>query len=150
MLALQFANFFFANVSNPRFRDFLIQFSPTFLLLVKSPSAALAMKEPQYANYPLTHFDGMCQGAGVVTGWLVEGFLDLQKVDNALSRLVMKWPMLAGRLERTGVCRPIILLERPPTHLAEHTEKARSQSQSSPGTTSTHTRLVFAHLEGFR
>ena len=62
------------------------------------------MKEPQYANYPLTLFDGMCQDAGVVTGWFVEGLLDLKKVDNALSRLVMKWPMLAGRLERTGVC----------------------------------------------
>jgi len=66
------------------------------------------MKEPQYANYPLTLFDGMCQDAGVVTGWFVEGLLDLKKVDNALSRLVMKWPMLAGRLERTGVCLPII------------------------------------------
>lgn len=105
------------------------------------------MKETQYANYPLTLFDGMCQDAGVVTGWFVEGLLDLQKVDNALSRLVVKWPMLAGRLERTGVCFPIILFQRPSTYLAEHTEKARSQS--SPGSTPTYIRLVFAHLKEF-
>jgi hypothetical protein len=60
-------------------------------------------KEPQYAYYPLTLFDGMFHPAGVVAGWFVEGLLDLQKVDHALSRLVTKWPMLAGRLERTGV-----------------------------------------------
>lgn len=61
-------------------------------------------KEPKYAYYPLTLFDGMLHPGGVVAGWFVEGLLDLQKVDCALSRLVTKWPMLAGRLERTGVC----------------------------------------------
>jgi len=62
------------------------------------------MTEPQYAYYPLTHFDGMFHAGGVVAGWFVEGLLDLQKVDATLSRLVTKWPMLGGRLERTGVC----------------------------------------------
>lgn len=59
-------------------------------------------KELQYAHHPLTLFDGMFHSAGVVAGWFVEGLLDLRKVDHALSRLVTKWPMLAGRLERTG------------------------------------------------
>jgi hypothetical protein len=68
-------------------------------------------KEPQYAHHPLNLLSNMFHSAGVVTGWFVEGLLDLQKVDHALGRLVVRWRMLAGRLERTGVCLLIILLE---------------------------------------
>ncbi|KAF8959163.1 hypothetical protein BDZ97DRAFT_1667587 [Flammula alnicola] len=57
--------------------------------------------EKEYAYYPLTLFDGMFKDAGVVTGWFVEGLLDLTKIEAALHRLTMKWPMLAGRLEST-------------------------------------------------
>jgi len=51
----------------------------------------------------------MFQDAGVITEWLVEGLLDLQKVDHALSRLVMKWPMLAGRLQRNSSVQAFVL-----------------------------------------
>jgi len=107
-------------------------------------------EELQYAYYPLTLFDGMFHPAGVVAGWFVEGLLDLQKVDYTLSRLVMKWPMLAGRLERTGVCLFIILLEGSDIHLCVFTGKTRPESQSSLRFTSAYIRLVFAHLEEFR
>lgn len=56
-----------------------------------------------FASYPLTLFDGMMQGTGVTTGWLVEGLLDLEKIEGALHRLVSKWPMLGGRLEYNDV-----------------------------------------------
>ena len=59
--------------------------------------------EENFAYYPLTLFDGMMQGTGVTTGWLVEGILDLDKIESALNRLVSKWPMLAGRLEYIDV-----------------------------------------------
>ena len=62
------------------------------------------MTEAQYADCPLTLFDGTYQGVGIVLGWLIEGLLDLEKVDHALSGLVTKWPMLSGRLQGTGVC----------------------------------------------
>ena len=87
------------------------------------------MKEPEYAYYPLTLFDGMFQDAGVVTGWFVEGLLDLQKVDYALSRLVTKWPMLAGRLERTEVCHFIYYSIRGILHIA-HRKSSVSGSES--------------------
>ena len=90
------------------------------------------MKEPEYAYYPLTLFDGMFQGAGVVTGWFVEGLLDLQKVDNALSRLVTKWPMLAGRLESTGVCLPINMLEGFNAYLAMHHRQSSVSESEFP------------------
>jgi hypothetical protein len=48
--------------------------------------------------------------------------LDLQKVDQALSRLVTKWPMLAGRLQRADVCLFIFIFQEAHTYLAEYTE----------------------------
>lgn len=76
------------------------------------------MTEAQYADYPLTLFDGRYQSVGIVLGWLIEGLLDLQKVDHTLRGLVTKWPMLSGRLHGTGVC-PLIPLRVPPTHFNE-------------------------------
>ena len=92
------------------------------------------MAEAQYADCPLTLFDGRFQDIGIVVGWLIEGLLDLQKVDHAVSGLVTKWPMLSGRLQTTGVC-PRITLREPLTHLNEPIEEARSQNQSAPGST---------------
>lgn len=60
--------------------------------------------EQQYTYYPLTLYDAMFKDAAVVMGWLVEGLLDIRKLEAALNRLVTKWPMLAGRLEITDVC----------------------------------------------
>ena len=57
----------------------------------------------EFAYYPLTLFDGVIE-VGIVTGWLVEGLLDVGKIEQALNRVVAKWPMLSGRLESTGVC----------------------------------------------
>jgi hypothetical protein len=53
-----------------------------------------------HAIFPLTLFDDMCANPGIVLGWLVEGELDLNLISAALDRLVNKWPLLAGRLER--------------------------------------------------
>ncbi|KAF8907693.1 hypothetical protein CPB84DRAFT_1813506 [Gymnopilus junonius] len=60
------------------------------------------MPDPQFAYYPLTHFDLIQDNAGHSVGWLVEGILDKKKLESALQRLTIKWPMLAGRLERQG------------------------------------------------
>ncbi|KIM42582.1 hypothetical protein M413DRAFT_70078 [Hebeloma cylindrosporum] len=65
------------------------------------------MTEVQYAECFLSLFDGNYQGIGIVLGWLVEGLLDLEKVDHALKRLVTKWPLLAGRLQSTGIRVPL-------------------------------------------
>lgn len=106
------------------------------------------MTDAQYADCPLTLFDGSNQGVGIVLGWLIEGLLDLQKVDHALSGLVTKWPMLSGRLQSTGVC-PLIPVRGPPTHLNETTEEVRSQNQSAPGSTPSHIHPIFAHFKEF-
>ena len=52
-----------------------------------------------WAVYPLTRFDSICAKADIVSGCLIEGLLDVQKLRAALDRVVSKWPMLAGRLE---------------------------------------------------
>ena len=52
-----------------------------------------------WALYPLTRFDSICATEEIVSGWLIEGLLDVQKLRVALDRVVSKWPMLAGRLE---------------------------------------------------
>lgn len=49
--------------------------------------------------HPLSLFDNMSGGSSIVTGWLVEGTIDLSIISAALDRLVAKWPLLAGRLE---------------------------------------------------
>jgi len=67
----------------------------------------------------------MFYSTGVVSGWFVEGPLDLRKVDHALSRL-LEIGHAAGRLECTGVCLPIILLEGSDIYLGVPTEEARS------------------------
>ena len=106
------------------------------------------MTGSQYADCPLTLFDGSYQGVGIVLGWLIEGLVDLQKVDYALSGLVTKWPLLSGRLQVTGVC-PLIPLRGPPTHFNELTEEVRSQNQSAPGSTPSHVCPIFTHFKEF-
>ena len=106
------------------------------------------MTEAQYADCPLTLFDGRFQGFGVVVGWLIEGLLDLQKVDDTVSGLVVKWPMLSGRLQTTGVC-PRIPLREPLTHLNEPIGEARSQNQSAPGSTPRYVCPIFTHFKEF-
>lgn len=57
--------------------------------------------------YPLTLFDDISAESGIVMGWHVEGILDSNLISAALTRLLIKWPVLAGRLERvpdTRVC----------------------------------------------
>ena len=57
--------------------------------------------EPQ-GIYPLTLFDDISAESGIVMGWLVEGILDLNLISAALARVLNKWPVLAGRLERVS------------------------------------------------
>jgi len=106
------------------------------------------MTEALYADCPLSLFDGTYQGVGIVLGWLIEGLLDLKKVDNALSGLVTKWPLLSGRLQRTGVC-PFIPFSGTPTYLNESTEETRSQNQSASRPTPGHICPVFTHFKEF-
>ena len=54
----------------------------------------------EFAYYPLTHFDFVWSTVGHTVGWLVEGILDKEKLDSALHRIVEKWPLLVGRIER--------------------------------------------------
>ncbi|KAF8900294.1 hypothetical protein CPB84DRAFT_1680646 [Gymnopilus junonius] len=54
----------------------------------------------QFATHYLTLFDGMCAESAVFGGWVVEGLLDIGKLEHALCRLVAKWPLLAGRLQQ--------------------------------------------------
>jgi len=58
------------------------------------------------AVYPLSPLDNMLDRVIVVMGWLVEGTIDLEKLDGAMKTVVSKWPMLGGRFESTGVSTP--------------------------------------------
>lgn len=59
----------------------------------------IAMDELQeFAFYPLTQFDRVFERSAFVTGWLVDGTLDLGRLSEALTRVTEKWRMLAGRL----------------------------------------------------
>lgn len=51
------------------------------------------------ALYPLTPFDDGYSTSIFITGWLVEGIVDVDVLAGALDRLTAKWRMLAGRLE---------------------------------------------------
>ncbi|KAF6749977.1 hypothetical protein DFP72DRAFT_1173274 [Ephemerocybe angulata] len=54
------------------------------------------------AYYPLTFPDVGQQGVHMAKAWLVEGAVDVEKIQQALDRVVKKWPMLAGRVEKTS------------------------------------------------
>lgn len=55
------------------------------------------------AIYPLTVYDGPNGSVALFVGWIVEGILDIDKVESRLHRIVAKWPLLAGRLEKLAV-----------------------------------------------
>ncbi|KAF8956400.1 hypothetical protein BDZ97DRAFT_1671698 [Flammula alnicola] len=52
------------------------------------------------AVYPLTLFDNAFAGIVVVMGWLVEGTVDVSRLEHALEKVTAKWPLLGGRLEK--------------------------------------------------
>ncbi|KAF9474074.1 hypothetical protein BDN70DRAFT_936933 [Pholiota conissans] len=52
------------------------------------------------ATYPLTLFDNMAAGLVIVMGWLVEGTVDVVRLEEAVDRVVDKWKMLGGRVEK--------------------------------------------------
>lgn len=54
-----------------------------------------------HAFFPLTVFDRVFERSAFVTGWLVEGIIDVDVVASGLRRVTDKWRMLAGRLEST-------------------------------------------------
>ncbi|KAF8956655.1 hypothetical protein BDZ97DRAFT_1671310 [Flammula alnicola] len=54
----------------------------------------------QVAVYPLTLFDNMFAGIVISMGWLVEGKVDVSRLEQALDAVAAKWPLLVGRLER--------------------------------------------------
>jgi len=62
-------------------------------------AATMPPSELQFAYYPL-HFDFVKSTFGHTLGWLVEGILDKEKLDSALRKIVEKWPILAGRVDR--------------------------------------------------
>ncbi|KAF8956572.1 hypothetical protein BDZ97DRAFT_1925372 [Flammula alnicola] len=69
----------------------------------KAPSSAMSSptKDAQPdAICPLTLFDGMYGEVGIAMGWLVEGRIDMKKIEVALDRVISKWPLLGGRLEQ--------------------------------------------------
>ena len=53
--------------------------------------------------YPLTAFDNLYERYGVVMGWLVEGSVDPNQLGYSLDKVMDKWPLLGGRLERIEV-----------------------------------------------
>ncbi|KAK7051263.1 hypothetical protein VNI00_004763 [Paramarasmius palmivorus] len=57
-------------------------------------------QEPEgpFALYPLTVFDRLFERSCFVTGWLVEGHLDENKLGQALRRVTEQWRLLAGRV----------------------------------------------------
>ena len=62
------------------------------------------MPESSAAVYPLILFDGPNGEAGLFVGWLVEGIIDIQKMEARLRSLIVKWPLLAGRIQHVSVC----------------------------------------------
>ncbi|KAF8959162.1 hypothetical protein BDZ97DRAFT_1416727 [Flammula alnicola] len=54
-----------------------------------------------FAYYPLTLFDGLAATASIFVGWIVEGQVDVDEIDSKLRRVMVKWPLLAGRIEQT-------------------------------------------------
>lgn len=57
----------------------------------------------QEAVYPLTLFDNMAAGIVIVMGWLVEGTVDVCRLEHAVDSVVMDWRLLGGRLEKNEV-----------------------------------------------
>jgi hypothetical protein len=55
------------------------------------------------AVYPLTLFDNMTAGIVIAMGWLVEGSVDLGRLEGAVNSVVADWKLLAGRLEKDKV-----------------------------------------------
>ncbi|KIK65743.1 hypothetical protein GYMLUDRAFT_240221 [Collybiopsis luxurians FD-317 M1] len=53
----------------------------------------------EQAIIPLTVFDRVFERSAFVTGWLVEGTVDVNAVSAALKRVTNKWRLLAGRLD---------------------------------------------------
>ncbi|KAJ7237187.1 hypothetical protein B0H12DRAFT_110795 [Mycena haematopus] len=51
------------------------------------------------SQYPLTVFDNPFERSTFLTGWLVEGLIDIDALAAALRRVTDKWRVLAGRLE---------------------------------------------------
>ena len=64
-----------------------------------------------HASYPLTAFDHLFESTTFLTGWLIEGTIDVAKLTRALTNVTSKWRILAGRLysaqDYDGVRRPI-------------------------------------------
>ncbi|KAG6836619.1 hypothetical protein H0H93_005962 [Arthromyces matolae] len=52
-----------------------------------------------YASFPLTLFDRLFERTTFLTGWLVEGTIDMKAFALALSNVTRKWRILAGRLQ---------------------------------------------------
>ncbi|KAF9076640.1 hypothetical protein BDP27DRAFT_1380104 [Rhodocollybia butyracea] len=59
----------------------------------------MASDNSQQAIFPLTVFDRLFERSAFVTGWLVEGTIDVDAIAVALRRVTDKWRMLAGRLD---------------------------------------------------
>ncbi len=77
------------------------------------------------ALYPLTPFDDGYSTSIFITGWLVEGVVDVDVLAGALDRLTAKWRLLAGRLEsyNQSVCDDAIL-QLLCTHMRPQNKKA--------------------------
>jgi len=74
-----------------------------------NPAYGLSMESNKVSShkdtiYPLTAFDNLYERYAVVMGWLVEGSVDPNQLGYSLDKVIDKWPLLGGRLERTEVC----------------------------------------------
>ncbi|THV02597.1 hypothetical protein K435DRAFT_792381 [Dendrothele bispora CBS 962.96] len=54
------------------------------------------------ATVELTAFDSLSAGVSFGTAWVVKGDIDLPKLEQALARVVDKWRLFAGRIQRQG------------------------------------------------
>jgi hypothetical protein len=73
--------------------------SAPFLQPPLKPLKMSGVPEPT-ATVELTLFDALSAEVSFGTGWIVEGDIDLQKQEKALARVVNKWRLFAGRIQR--------------------------------------------------
>ncbi|KJA15633.1 hypothetical protein HYPSUDRAFT_71889 [Hypholoma sublateritium FD-334 SS-4] len=95
------------------------------------------MSDSTTAIYPLTLFDGPNGEAGLFIGWLVEGIIDIQRMEARMRNLIVKWPLLAGRIEQISKWESNIIVplgEYPEGH---STFRLTSTASESPITTYT-------------
>ncbi|CAK5276112.1 unnamed protein product [Mycena citricolor] len=53
----------------------------------------------RWSRYQLSVFDNSFERSTFITGWLVQGAIDVEALGAALGRVTQKWRVLAGRLE---------------------------------------------------